>query len=87
MYDSYLRSAPFRLIAVKHCIFRKSAAALIAFRLKACKSMPSLLGMALFRTGYCPSYIEGGVLSSINDLNSICRFGQFVLHLSVLLYL
>ena len=48
------------------------------------KSMPSLLGVALFRTRYCPSYIEGGVLLSINDLNSICRFGQFVLQLSVL---
>lgn len=51
------------------------------------KSMPSLFGVALFRTGYCPSYIEGGAPSSINDLNSICRFGQFVLHLSALLHL
>ena len=35
--DSYLRSAPFRLNAVKHWIFRKSAAALIAFRFKRCQ--------------------------------------------------
>ena len=40
---------------------------------------------------FCPTYIEGGVLSRIYGLNSICRFyyicGQFVLHLSALLHL
>ena len=40
---------------------------------------------------FCPTYIEGGVLSRIYGLNSICRFfyicGQFVLQLSVLLHL
>ena len=37
MCDSYLRLAPFRLNAVKHCIFRKSAAVLISFRFKTAK--------------------------------------------------
>ena len=40
---------------------------------------------------FCPTYIEGGVLSRIYGLDSICRFyyicGQFVLHLSALLHL
>ena len=40
---------------------------------------------------FCPTYIEGGVLSSIYGLDSICRFyyicRQFVLHLSALLHL
>ena len=39
---------------------------------------------------FWPSFIEGTVLSSIYDLDSLCRFyyicGQFVLHLSVLLH-
>ena len=35
--DSYMTSAPFRLNAVKHGVFRKSAAALIAFRFKRCQ--------------------------------------------------
>ena len=35
--DSYLRSEPFRLNAVKHWIFRQSVAALIAFRFKRCQ--------------------------------------------------
>ena len=42
---------------------------------------------------FCPTYIEGGVLSRIYGLDSICRFYyiyiccQFVLHLSALLHL
>ena len=40
---------------------------------------------------FCPTYFEGGVLSSMYGLDSICRFyyicGQFVLHLSTLLHL
>ena len=40
---------------------------------------------------FCPTYIEGGVLSSIYGLDSICRFyyicRQFVLYLSALLHL
>ena len=40
---------------------------------------------------FCPTYIEGGVLSRIYGFDSICRFyyicGQFVLHLSALLHL
>ena len=35
--NSYLKSEPFQLNAVKHWIFRKSAAALIAFRFKRCQ--------------------------------------------------
>ena len=42
---------------------------------------------------FCPTYTEGGVLSRIYGLDSICRFYyiyiccQFVLHLSALLHL
>ena len=39
MCDSYLRLAPYRLNAVKHCILRKSAAVLISFRFKTVKFM------------------------------------------------
>ena len=50
--DSCLRSVPFRLNAVKHCIFWKSAAALLLFDLKKAR----LFGVALIRLnaiGYC----------------------------------
>ena len=82
----------------KHYIFRKSGAAIIAIFLKHAKFVRggalsikcnTILYFSKERRGayFCPSYIEGSVLSSINNLNSICRFGQFVLHLSVLLHL
>ena len=65
---------------------------------------PRLFGVALFwlnvigcfskeRQGayFCPTYIEGRVLSKIHGLDTLCRFyyicGQFVLHLSALLHL
>ena len=46
---------------------------------------------AVFFGCFCPTCIEGGVLSRIYGLDSFCRFyyicGQFVLHLSALLHL
>ena len=68
---------------VKHCVFRKRAAALFALKddkvirggalsIK-CKS---ILCFSKERRGAysCPTYIEGGVLSIIYGLDSICRF-------------
>ena len=54
MWDSYLRSAPFRLNAVKHCVFRKSVAALIALRFKRCQGYSkcfrlNAIGFCVFR--------------------------------------
>ena len=43
--DSYLRSAPFRLNTAKHCFFRKSTMALIAFRLKRCQGYSRTLSI------------------------------------------
>ena len=86
----------------KKCIFRKSAAALfLLFDAKAIRGdalsikCDRILCFSKDRQGayFCPTYIEGGVLSRIYGLDSICRFHyiyiccQFVLHLSALLHL
>ena len=98
MCDSYLRSAPFRSNAENIVFFERAPRQLLLFFLKHAKFVRggalsikcnTILYFSKERRGayFCPSYIEGSVLSSINNLNSICRFGQFVLHLSVLLHL
>ena len=96
------RSAMLIKCSKKNIIFRKSAAALfLLFDAKAIRGdalsikCDRILCFSKDRQGvyFCPTYIEGCVLSRIYGLDSICQFYciyiccQFVLHLSALLHL
>ena len=94
------RSAMLIKCSKQNIIFRKSAAALL-FDAKAIQGdalsikCDRILCFSKDRQGvyFCPTYIEGWVLSRIYGLDSICQFYyiyiccQFVLHLSALLHL
>ena len=87
MCDSYLKSPAFRLNAVKDCFFffERGPRRLLLFDLKHAKFVrggtPSIkcnriLCFSKERLGanFCPSYLEGGVLSSVYGIDSICWF-------------